>query len=94
MLARTIAIAALDPMRFAQSVDRLAEILHACVHEGASIGFILPFGMDEARGYWRHRVAPSLAAGGKFVIIATLGGDVAGTAQLDLELDAEQAPSR
>jgi ribosomal protein S18 acetylase RimI-like enzyme len=85
MLARTIAIDALDSASFAQSVNRLAEILHACVHEGASVGFILPFGMDEARDYWRDRVAPAHAARAKLVLVATLGGDVAGTAQLDLD---------
>jgi ribosomal protein S18 acetylase RimI-like enzyme len=85
MDARTIAVAPLDPASFAQSVDRLAEILHACVHEGASVGFILPFEIDEARGYWLNRVAPARAAGGKLVLIATLGGEVAGTAQLDLD---------
>jgi ribosomal protein S18 acetylase RimI-like enzyme len=83
--ARTTVVAALDSASFAQSVDRLAEILHACVHEGASVGFILPFEIDEARGYWLSRVAPAHAAGGKLVLIATLGGEVAGTAQLDLD---------
>jgi ribosomal protein S18 acetylase RimI-like enzyme len=85
MGAQTIAVAPLDPASFGKSVDRLAEILHACVHEGASVGFILPFDIDEARGYWLNRVAPAHAAGGKLVLIATLGGEVAGTAQLDLD---------
>ena len=84
MNAQTITVATLDPPSFAQSVDRLAEILHACVHDGASVGFVLPFGADEARGYWRNKVAPTHAGGAKLVLIATLGGDVAGTAQLDL----------
>ena len=85
MGAHTIAVVPLDPASFALTLDRLAEILHACVHEGASVGFVLPFGMDEARGYWRDKVAPSHAAGAKLVLIAILGGDVAGTAQLDLD---------
>jgi ribosomal protein S18 acetylase RimI-like enzyme len=85
MLARTITIAVVDPLSFAQSIDRLAEILHACVHEGASVGFVLPHRMEEARGYWLSKVAPSLAAGGKLVLIATLGSEVVGTAQLDLD---------
>jgi ribosomal protein S18 acetylase RimI-like enzyme len=85
MDAPYIAVAALDPASFALSVDRLAEILHACVHEGASVGFILPFEIGEARGYWLNRVAPAHASGGKLVLIATLGGEVAGTAQLDLD---------
>jgi ribosomal protein S18 acetylase RimI-like enzyme len=85
MDARTSAVASLDPASFARSVDRLAEILQACVHEGASVGFILPFEIDEARAYWLNRVAPAHAAGGKLVLVATLGGEVAGTAQLDLD---------
>jgi ribosomal protein S18 acetylase RimI-like enzyme len=84
MRNRTIAVAALDPDGFARSLDRLAEILHACVQEGASVGFVLPFGMDEARLYWLSRVSPSLAAG-KLVLVASLGGEVVGTAQLDLD---------
>ena len=85
MGAQTIPVTTLDPASFGQSVDRLAEILHACVHEGASVGFILPFELDEARGYWRGKVAPPHAAGLKLVLVATLGGSVAGTAQLDLD---------
>jgi ribosomal protein S18 acetylase RimI-like enzyme len=83
--AETITVAALDPASFAKAVDRLAQILHACVHEGASVGFVTPFDRNEARAYWLNRVAPPHAAGVKLVLIATLGGNVAGTAQLDLD---------
>jgi ribosomal protein S18 acetylase RimI-like enzyme len=78
-------VAALDPPSFAKVVDRLADILRACVSEGASVGFVTPFGRDEARAYWRNRVAPAHAAGAKIVLVATLGAEVAGTAQLDLD---------
>jgi ribosomal protein S18 acetylase RimI-like enzyme len=82
---QTIKVAALDAAAFAQTVDRLAQILHACVHEGASIGFIAPFDQNEARAYWIGRVAAPHAAGSKLVLIATLGEAIAGTAQLDLD---------
>jgi ribosomal protein S18 acetylase RimI-like enzyme len=82
---QTIKVAALDPSAFAKAVDQLAEILHACVHEGASIGFVMPFDRNEARAYWLNRVAPPHAAGSRLVLVGTLGGDVAGTAQLDLD---------
>jgi ribosomal protein S18 acetylase RimI-like enzyme len=85
MDAQAIAIAALDPQSFAIAVDRLADILHACVHEGASIGFILPFEHEEARAYWLNKVAPPLASGARVVLSAKLGGDLVGTAQLDLD---------
>jgi ribosomal protein S18 acetylase RimI-like enzyme len=80
-----VAVAALDPAAFARSLDRLAEILMACVHEGASVGFVMPFGLDEARAYWREKVAPPHAAGGRLVLAASLGDEIAGTAQLDLD---------
>jgi hypothetical protein len=63
MTAAPIAISALDPPALAQNLERLSQILHACVHEGASVGFILPFEIGEARAFWRDKVAPSQAAG-------------------------------
>ena len=85
MDAQPIKVAALDAAGLAKSVERLAQILQACVYEGASIGFVMPFDRSEARAYWLDRVAAPHAAGGKLVLIATLGGDIAGTAQLDLD---------
>jgi ribosomal protein S18 acetylase RimI-like enzyme len=85
MEAQPVKVAALDPAGLAKAVDRLAQILQACVHEGASIGFVMPFERSEARAYWLNRVMGPHAAGLKLVLIATLGGDVAGTAQLDLD---------
>jgi ribosomal protein S18 acetylase RimI-like enzyme len=83
--AQTINVAATDPTGLAKAVDRLAQILQACVHEGASIGFVMPFEWSEARAYWLDRIVAPHAAGSKFVLIATLGGEIAGTAQLDLD---------
>ena len=85
MEARTVKVAAVDPAALAKAVERLAQILHACVHEGASIGFVMPFERTEARAYWLDRVAAPHAAGAKLLLIATLGDDIAGTAQLDLD---------
>ena len=85
MEAQTINVAAIDPAALAKTVERLAQILQACVHEGASVGFVMPFERSEARAYWLDRVVASHAAGGKLVLIATLGADIAGTAQLDLD---------
>jgi ribosomal protein S18 acetylase RimI-like enzyme len=82
---QAIKVVALDPAEFAGTVERLAQILHACVHEGASIGFIMPFDHSQARAYWLDRVAAPHAAGAKLVLVATLGGEIAGTAQLDLD---------
>jgi ribosomal protein S18 acetylase RimI-like enzyme len=82
---QAIKVAALDRAELAKAVDRLAQILQACVHEGASVGFVLPFDHSKARAYWLDRVAAPHAAGGKLVLVAMLGGEIAGTAQLDLD---------
>ena len=76
MKGPTTTVAMLDPASFTQALDRLADILRACVREGASVGFVAPFGHDEARAYWLERVAPPHAAGAKIVLIATLDGEV------------------
>ena len=55
------------------------------MHDGASVGFVLPFEMDDARAFWRGRIGPSLAAAKRIVLVAELDGRVAGTAQLDLD---------
>jgi len=79
------AVAALDPAGLAANLDRLAEILHACVHEGASVGFVLPFAFDEAREYWRGKVAPPHAAGSRLLLVAAMDDVVVGAAQLELD---------
>jgi ribosomal protein S18 acetylase RimI-like enzyme len=85
MSASSVVVADLDPFSFAEATERLAEILHACVHEGASVGFILPFDMEDAHAYWRDNVAPPHADGKRVVLIATLDRAIAGTAQLDFD---------
>jgi ribosomal protein S18 acetylase RimI-like enzyme len=80
-----LTIAALDPASLAKNLDRLAEILLACVEDGASVGFVTPFGIDEARAFWRDRIAASVAASKRIVLVARLGETIAGTAQLDLD---------
>ena len=85
MEAASIKVAALDPASLARVLDRLADILRACVGEAASVGFVMPFEREEARAYWQNRVVPAHAAGARIVLVATLGGELAGTAQLDLD---------
>jgi ribosomal protein S18 acetylase RimI-like enzyme len=60
----------------------LAEILQACVQDGASVGFVLPFTMAEARTFWVDRVFPGVQAGASDLFVARLGDVVIGTVQL------------
>jgi hypothetical protein len=56
-------------------IEALAEILHACVHGGASVNFVLPFSLDDAKAFWRR-------VSGSIVFVARIEGKVVGTVQL------------
>ena len=66
-------------------LENLAELLHAAVHAGASIGFVLPFPIDEARGFWRERVLPGALAGMRRMLVARRHDRIVGTVQLGLD---------
>lgn len=70
--------------------DDLAEILHACVHAGASVGFILPFAPDDAAAYWTGKVFPAVRSGGAVLFAARRDGRIAGTVQLGIDLMPNQ----
>jgi GNAT superfamily N-acetyltransferase len=68
-----------------QHIDPLAEILHACVHDGASVGFVLPFEVADARRFFSDGVAPALGKGKRILLVARLGSEIAGTGQLNVD---------
>ena len=65
-------------------VERLGEVLHACVQAGASVGFCLPFARQQADAFWRDDVLPAVRRGSRRLLVARRGEEVAGTVQLDL----------
>lgn len=65
-----------------QRIGAFAELLRACVLDGASVGFIVPFPPAEAEAFWRDAVRPPLAAGRRALFAAEVGGALAGTVQL------------
>jgi len=71
-------------------LDQLADVLHACVHAGASVSFVLPFSKDEAIAFWRDQVLPAVNAGTRGVFIARADGRIVGTVQLDLSTPPNQ----
>lgn len=60
----------------------LTEILHACVHDGASVGFILPFSLKDAEAFWTTRVFPMITTNTATLFVARHEGRVVGTVQL------------
>ena len=73
----------LPPDGLEAALDGLAELLHASVHGGASIGFVLPFSLAEAAAFWRG-VLPGLRSGERLMLVARLDGLIVGTATLVL----------
>lgn len=63
-------------------LEALTGILHACVLDGASVGFVSPFAKDEAQAFWVDRVFPAVDAGACDLFVARLDGVVIGTVQL------------
>ncbi|MFD2264558.1 GNAT family N-acetyltransferase [Lacibacterium aquatile] len=67
----------------------LAEILLGCVKDGASIGFVEPFEVEDARTFWENHVS-ALKSGAKRLFIARKNGKIVGTAQLVIGQPANQ----
>jgi GNAT superfamily N-acetyltransferase len=72
------------PASLNADLDGLAGLLHACVHAGGSVSFVLPFSPDEAKDFWRDDVLPGVNARTRCVLLARWNGKIVGTVQLDL----------
>lgn len=90
MTHEPVRIVSLSADEAARHLPALAALLHACVHDGASVGFVLPFPPAEAEAFWRDRVLPPLGAGGRVLLAAWQGALLAGTVQLVIDTPANQ----
>ncbi|SDL51350.1 hypothetical protein SAMN05216517_101340 [Janthinobacterium sp. OK676] len=75
-------------------VERLPELgalLHDCVHDGASIGFILPFDTAASQAFWTDNVLPAVTRGVRLLLVAEVDCRVAGAVQLDWDTNPNQA---
>ena len=86
-----LAIVTLDPAAIAARLPQLADLLHACVQDGASVGFILPFSRQDSAQFWRGNVLPAVARGVRRLLVAELDGALAGAVQLDWDTPPNQA---
>lgn len=84
------AIARLTAADLDRQLEAFAELLQACVVAGASIGFVLPFGREASRAFWRETVRPAVAAGDRVLLGAYVEGRLAGTVQLAVGLPPNQ----
>ena len=65
-----------------RDVDDLAEVLHAVVHTGAGVSFVVPFSRDDAREFWLARVLPGVRDGSIRMLVARIDGRIVGTVQI------------
>jgi GNAT superfamily N-acetyltransferase len=72
-----------DAPTVAREIDMLADVLHAVVHGGAGVSFVVPFPIDDARAFWTDAVLPGVIARRRRLLVARLDGRIVGTVQLD-----------
>lgn len=65
-------------------LSELSGILHACVHAGASVGFIAPFPREESDEWWETSVLPAVDANERILLIAKVDATIVATGQLQL----------
>lgn len=67
------------------ALPELAEMLQASVSQGASIGFVMPFTLEQAQAFWR-RLLPAIDREDRILLVARQAGRVVGTVQLLLDM--------
>ncbi|MEP6672504.1 MAG: GNAT family N-acetyltransferase [Chthoniobacter sp.] len=77
------------PTLDAAQIEALADVLIDCVEGGASVSFMHPLTRDRAVAFWR-RVAQSVAAGERALLVAEDAHGVCGAVQLSFDLPENQ----
>lgn len=78
-----------DAAGAASAERRLAEILVACVAEGAGISFLPPLAPETARGFWKQNTT-LVAADTRILLCGWVGGVLVGTVTVDIGMPQNQ----
>lgn len=78
----SVAVSIFSAEDISDHLGELGALLHTCVHDGASIGFVLPYDQGEAEAFWRDKVLPGVREGTRIMLVARKDGRIAGTGQL------------
>jgi ribosomal protein S18 acetylase RimI-like enzyme len=84
------AISTFSAEDIAKNVRELGALMHACVHAGASIGYILPYSEDDGEAFWTTKVQPAVADGARLLLVAQRAGKIVGSVQLDTDTPPNQ----
>jgi GNAT superfamily N-acetyltransferase len=79
----------LDAVAAKAAVPELAEVLSDCVNGGASVNFMLPYGVSDAAQFF-EKVVASVVRGDSVLFAAKLNGRIVGTVQLGLDVPPNQ----
>ncbi|HAT31447.1 MAG TPA: GNAT family N-acetyltransferase [Janthinobacterium sp.] len=83
-------ISLFSAQELAAHLPQLGALLHACVQDGASVNFVLPFTQAEGETFWRDKVLPGVRGGALSLLVARRDGVIAGTVQLDCDTPPNQ----
>src|SRR3546814_210529 len=89
-MSTTVSLGALSADEAEGRQRELGTLLHACVHDGASVGFVAPYALPDAFGFWAGQVLPAVRAGTRMLWVARVGDCIAGTVQLDCDTPPNQ----
>jgi ribosomal protein S18 acetylase RimI-like enzyme len=64
--------------------------MFACVHYGASIGYVLPFSHADSEAFWNEKVLPGVAAGTRLLLVTRHNDRIVGSVQLDYDTPPNQ----
>jgi ribosomal protein S18 acetylase RimI-like enzyme len=84
-----IVIRRLDTGELDVQLDGLAAVLADCVEGGASVSYMAPFSLEDARVAFQG-FADDAARGGRVIVAAFLGGRLVGSVQLVLAVPPNQ----
>jgi GNAT superfamily N-acetyltransferase len=84
-----IEVRRLDAIEVRGHLDGLAAVLHDCVDGGASVSYMAPFSLEQARSAFEGFVAEA-EQGNRLVLAAFLDEDLVGTVQVILALPPNQ----
>ena len=90
MANKRIAIAAFSSDDITNRLQELGALMHACVHAGASIGYVLPFTAEDSEAFWSKKVHPGVADGTRMLLVAVRDESIVGSVQLDYDTPPNQ----
>src|SRR4051812_30438299 len=90
MIAVMVKVEEVDVVTAQRLLEPLAELLHACVHAGANVNFVLPFEREDAARFWASKVWPALETGERRMLAAWDEDRLVGTVQVILAMPPNQ----